>query len=87
MNTLFTNEKLGMPVEAGRLGEIRQQIDAQRLADVVKPTGTDHSISLPVGWLNRAKAWLMLPRWRTPQPKDDHVTAASRVDLSNSTNR
>ena len=32
MYTLFTNEKLGMPVEQLRLAEIRQEIAARRLA-------------------------------------------------------
>ena len=35
MNSLFTNEKLGMPVEELRLRQIRQQIDSQRLANQV----------------------------------------------------
>lgn len=38
MNTIFTNEKLGMPVEELRLREIRQQIDSQRLANQVSVT-------------------------------------------------
>jgi hypothetical protein len=33
MNTIFANEKLGMPVEELRLREIRQQIESQRIAD------------------------------------------------------
>jgi hypothetical protein len=33
MNTIFTNEKLGMPVEELRLRDIRQQIESQRIAD------------------------------------------------------
>ena len=32
MNTIFANEKLGMPVEELRLREIRQQIEMQRFA-------------------------------------------------------
>ncbi len=32
MNTIFTNEKLGMQVEQVRLAEIRQEIEARRLA-------------------------------------------------------
>ena len=38
MYSLFSNEKLGMPVEEMRLREIRQQIEAQRLGGQMKPT-------------------------------------------------
>ena len=61
MNTLFTNEKLGMPVEAVRLAEIRQQIDAQRLADEVKAAGSDRRSRSSIGWLNRARISLIAP--------------------------
>jgi hypothetical protein len=60
MYSLFSNEKLGMSVEQARLGEIRQQIDAQRLADEVKPTGSKRLMRLPVRWFDQAKAWLMV---------------------------
>ena len=36
MYTLFSNERLGMPVEQVRLAEIRQQIEARRLASEVQ---------------------------------------------------
>lgn len=36
MYTIFTNEKLGMQVEQARLAEIRQEIDARRLAGEVQ---------------------------------------------------
>lgn len=61
MYSLFSNENLGMMVEEVRLGGIRQQIEAQRLADEVKTAGSDHAIGLPIRWLDRARAWLMAP--------------------------
>ncbi len=36
MNSLFSNEKLGMPVEKLRLEAIRQEIEARRLASEVQ---------------------------------------------------
>jgi hypothetical protein len=54
-----SNVKLGMAVEAVRLQEIRQQIEAQRVADEIRAGESDHRISLPIGWLDRARAWLI----------------------------
>jgi hypothetical protein len=54
-----SNVKLGMAVEAVRLQEIRQQIEAQRVADEIKAGGSDRRSGLVVGWLGRASAWLI----------------------------
>lgn len=66
MYTLFSNEKLGVPVEELRLREIRQQIEAQRLGDEINPTlqrritrflyGALHHLKLSTSKLTRNKA-------------------------------
>ena len=55
------NVKLGMAVEAVRIEEMRQQIEAQRVADDVQAAGSDRRIRLPIGWLGRASARLIAP--------------------------
>jgi len=55
MYSLFSNEKLGMPVEELRLWEIRKEIEAQRLGDKMNPTPAEHSTHSLAGWLGRMK--------------------------------
>ena len=53
------NVKLGMAVQEVRLREIRQQIEAQRVADEVQAAESDRRIGLFVRWLGRASARLI----------------------------
>ena len=69
MYSLFSNEKLGMPVEGLRLREIRQEIEARRLADEVKGARPDDGVNRGDRWLNQVKALLMLPKGGTRQQK------------------
>jgi hypothetical protein len=72
MYSLFSNEKLGMPVEELRLREIRQDIEARRLAGEVRDSAADVEVNPAGRWFNQVKAMLVLPRWGTRQPRGLH---------------
>ena len=61
MYTVSPNENLGMQVEQVRLAEIRQEIEARRVAGEVRDTRSNLA-NRPSGWLNQVTAWLAVER-------------------------
>ena len=47
MYSLFSNEKLGMPVEELRLREIRQEIEARGSGDEINPPQAGQFLDVP----------------------------------------
>jgi hypothetical protein len=66
MNSLFAHEKLGMPVTEQHMTEIRQDIEAQQMADEMMKARLHLAVHR---WLQRGRALLKSPDEHRPLPR------------------